>query len=504
MKKLSVTLALLLCLLLCVFAFASCDKNKKTDNATAALTTATTASSDCAHVPASDYSIDTVSTCTTDGQKSIHCTVCGKSIPGTEVALPAGHVAASEYTVDVEPTCTTPGSKSYHCVVCNAIVEETKVVLDPVSTEHRVEWIVDSEATIFNQTGHRHGTCSLCHQPLEEDTAFQPTIVNSKTAENVSNGDPNYGAGSFYVSMNAADARGEKHFYPNDDDPSGNDLWFEYSLLWNPTLTNYDGQMRTPDGKKYDNDRASVISLISFRMMGGNGGTYKDFYRLSVKDGTSVDCPYAGGINLETYRPNLSPAYACIYDLGLGEPYYKGVLDETVTAASYPVIGEYGWHRIGFRFHQDAKIDNDHPYPSTKNANSKTTLSGYSELYIDGVRIWKVETSLQGTWDDTKGEWAGRWDGLYANGIHLYFASVDPNDETRIVYNDNDKLIVEMKMQDLFTCEDAVYVVYDDVHLSCGNGFVLNVQPNAAPAETTITLDEGVTVPGTIHFKPAD
>ena len=504
MKKLSVSLALLLWLLLCVFAFASCNKDKKKDSTTAALTTAATTSSGCAHVPASDYSIDTVATCTTDGQKSIHCTVCGKSIPGTEVVLPAGHVAASEYSVDVQPTCTTKGSKSYHCVVCNAIIEETKVELDPVATEHNIEWIVDSEATIFNQTGHRHGECTLCHQPFDEDTTFQPTVYNSKTAENVSNGDPNYRDGSFYISTYASDARGEKHFYPTDEDLDGNDLWFEYSLLWNPTLANYDGKLWDPVKRAFDDDQASVISLISFRKKNGDQGTFKDLFRLYTRNDASVDCAYAGGMYIATYRPLLTPAYACIYDLGLGEPYYKGALDENVTAASYPVIGEYGWHRIGFRFHQETVLDNDHPYPKVKNGSNAAIPSAYSELYIDGVRIWKVETSMQGTWSDETSEWLERNHGLRINGLSLYNMSVDPNDPTKLSFSDNDSLIVEMKMQNILTSEQAVYVVYDDVHLTCGDGFVLNVVPDAAPTVTNITLDEGVVVPGTIYFKPAD
>ena len=128
----------------------------------------------------------------------------------------------------------------------------------------------------------------------------------------------------------------------------------------------------------------------------------------------------------------------------------------------------------------------------------------YSELYIDGVLIWKVETSMQGNWDDEKSEWVERDHGLRINGLSLYNMSVDPNDPTKLLFSDNDNLIVEMKMQNILTSEQAVYVVYDDVHLTCGDGFVLNVVPDAAPTVTNITLDEGVVVPGTVYFKPAD
>lgn len=522
MKKFAFSIALTLCLVLALFAFASCGGKTKTpaDTTAAATTTAATTAGgngDHVHVWDEDYTTDVTATCSREGVESIYCSICREIKPGSTRSVPMlDHTPATTYTVDAPETCSANGSKSIHCTVCGASIDGTAVPIPSDSTKHVVnDWDMTNAPTIFNRNGSRSGTCSLCSSPVNENLTWTPVVVNSSETPEKTDpyDDPNYGKGSFYISMSAEDARGDKHFYPNEVDAEGNDLWFEYSILWNPTLANYDGKMLTPNGKKYDDNRASIISLISFRKdkkNGGDGGTYKDFYRLSVKNGASVDCPYAGGIDLGVYRPRLEPAYTCVQDLGGGKPYYKGSLDDVVTEASFPTIGEYGWHRIGFRFHQDTVLDEEHPYPYLSSSSKNAAIqSGYSELYIDGVLIWRVETNMQGTWDPTArsgaGEWADRYDGLRINGISLYETTViTDGDVSNLKFSDNRNLIVEMKIQDFFTSTETAIVAYDDVHLTCGNGFVLNVVPNESPVAENITLAEGVTVPGTVHFKLAD
>ena len=510
MKKLYLSLALILCLALCVFSFASCkkDNDETTATDTEPVTTAeatTAAPTEHVHVAEDEYTTLTPPSCTEPGSKAYYCTVCRELIPGTTVDIPAtGHVPATEYTVDLEETCTTAGSKSYHCTVCQKIVESTVVPIPSDPDKHVVEWTV-KEPHLLDQNGHKSGECSLCHTPLEEDIAWEPTIFNSKTAEKVSNGDPNFGTGSYYLSKEVQEILGDKHFYPTDDNPDGYDLWFEYSLLWNETLANYDGRLYDPVKRKFDDDQQSVIALISFRKKNGDQGTFKDLYRIYTRDNASVDCPYAGSINMTTFRPLLDPAYSCVYDLGAGKPFYKATLDDPVTAASFPALGGYGWHRIGFRFHQEVVIDNEHPYQKLTASNRSAAIpSAYSELYIDGVLVWKVETSMQGNWDDANGEWAERNHGLRINGLSLYNYKVDASDPTQLAYSDNTALIVEMKLQNVFDCANAVIVVTDDAHWTCGTGFVRNVEPDPSPVATNIEIADGVTVPGTVYFKLAD
>ena len=57
-----------------------------------------------------------------------------------------------------------------------------------------------------------------------------------------------------------------------------------------------------------------------------------------------------------------------------------------------------------------------------------------------------------------------------------------------------------------------MYVAFDDVHWTCGDGFVRNVEQVTTPAAKTITLDDkgtedtadDVTASGAIFFQFAD
>ena len=525
MKKSYLSLALLLTLVLCVFAFASCGK-EKTDattalDATAALTTAagttaqattaeatTAAPTRCAHVPAAEPTVTEPATCTDDGTQAYFCSVCHEMIPGTTETIPAkGHTPETDYTVDADATCSADGSKSIHCAVCHEIIPGTAVKIDADPAKHVVTtWTSVKEPHLLDQNGHRSGVCSLCSSPVEEDLVWEPTIFNSKTYDYVSNGDPNYGTGSFYVSKNVTELLEEgQHYYPTEEHPEGHDLWFEYSILWNETLANYDGRLWDPVAKKFDENQESVIALVSFRKQEGDQGSFKDLYRLYTNDNKSTTCPYAGHLSFETYRPGMEPADSCVYDLGAGQT-YKGVLDETVTADSFASIGEYGWHRIGFRFHQEALVEHERKYPkyNANRADGEIVQNGWSELYIDGVCVWKVETSMQGYWDTAKREWAERYDGIRMNAISLFNANNDTTDPDKAVYLDNPKLIVEIKLQNVKDCANPVIFVYDDVIWTCGDGFVRNVEPDPSPVAQTLRIADGVTVPATVYFKLAD
>ena len=200
MKKLYLSLVLILCLALCVFSFASCKKDNDETTAADTESVTTAAPTEHVHVAEDEYTMLTPPSCTEPGSQAYYCAVCRELIPGTTVDIPAtGHVPATEYTVDREETCSAAGSKSYHCTVCQKIVEETVVPIPSDPDKHVVEWTV-KEPHLLDKNGHRSGTCSLCNTPLEEDFAWEPTIFNSKTAEKVSNGDPNFGTGSYYLS----------------------------------------------------------------------------------------------------------------------------------------------------------------------------------------------------------------------------------------------------------------------------------------------------------------
>ena len=71
--------------------------------------------------------VTTAATCTSTGVRTYTCTECGAT--RMETIPQAAHSWNSDYTVDVEPTSTTDGQKSIHCSVCNAIQPGSIVVL---------------------------------------------------------------------------------------------------------------------------------------------------------------------------------------------------------------------------------------------------------------------------------------------------------------------------------------------------------------------------------------
>ena len=110
------------------------------------------------HDWATDYTVDTPATCTTDGSKSIHCSGCDEVKDVTPI--PAGHSWADDYTVDTPATCTTDGSKSIHCDNC----DETKDVT-VITAGHAWDndFTVDTPAACA-QDGSKSIHCANCDE----------------------------------------------------------------------------------------------------------------------------------------------------------------------------------------------------------------------------------------------------------------------------------------------------------------------------------------------------
>ena len=390
----------------------------------------------------------------------------------------------------------------------------------PCTGEHTWDgnFTVTKTATVLND-GEKVEHCSVCGMSRAAAVPFEVTVYNSKNPSGYVYADGDY----FFISKSVADIKGDKTFHPTATDADGNDLWFEYSFLWNDTLSNWD-QSR------------SEMSLFGFR---NTAGKYRDFYYLYTKDGQSGDCPYKGHVDYSTYMGGYADAdaYQCAYDLTsegntfFGDPvgqYYAGWAychPGGVTRASSPYVYDAesmatgGWHRIGVRFHQAAEVDND---------KGGVVYTGYTELYIDGVKVWKVETDMQGYWKN--GQWNQqkgygsdttkkadlKWNDLLLWYAKTELAPEDNADEWTLVnglyYKDNDTMKVQARLDQVAKSTNAVYVSIDDVHWTCGDGFVRNVEQVVTPAAKTIILDnkgnddpaDDVTTSGAIFFQFAD
>ena len=468
MKK--VTLALILILVLCVFAFASCGKKKAAAETAASTTAAETAAAttdgetEHVHVPASEYTIDKQANCVNTGSKSYHCTECGEIIPETVVVIEKlPHTPEDKITVIEKPTCNATGLQAYYCNVCGEIIESTTEVIPVDENAHKVaEW--SAKPTLLNPSVHAIGECTICHAVLEEDHVFVPDVLDSKEAPS-----------TYTVSKTSEEIRGDKHFHPTEEDLDGNDLWFEYSFLWNETFANWTG--------------LSEMEVAGIWNASNSYANHKAFYYFYATDNPGKDCPFGGHFDYSAYMPGMS--WECAVDPENGLPRYKAGWANPITEADSPAIGEYGWHRFGVHFHQEVV-----EYNETKGG---VVYSGYHELFIDGVKVWKVLTNMQGNWKNDK--WNDADKSMKGTDSLLWSAEYDGANWT---YSENDVSIKIYLSSSFHGSVESVYFVIDDPIWTCGDGFVLNVVPDENPAEATVTLAEGVTVPGAIHFKLAD
>ncbi len=144
-----------------------------------------------------EYTIDVEPTCTAEGSRSIHCSVCGLTKPGSSETIkakghtwgdwkelvspdcddsgaqerectechtketknlsPNGHTWNEDFTIDKEATCTTDGSKSIYCTKCGAVKESETI---PAKGHSFGEWV----EVISKSTGeaNEERTCTVC------------------------------------------------------------------------------------------------------------------------------------------------------------------------------------------------------------------------------------------------------------------------------------------------------------------------------------------------------
>ena len=266
----------------------------------------------------------------------------------------------------------------------------------------------------------------------------EKTTVNLFDSKNPA-GHPYYDSetNAFVVSKSLADIQGEEHFYPTQEHPGGQDLFFEYSMYWNPSLANWSNAGGKAEAK-----------AIVFRH-DPNNQTTQEPYLFYTKDGQSSDCPFAGHFDFSGMAPS---SWKCVLEGDMYSGYAPGKYSrQDVLNTDSPSIGGYGWHRIGIRVHQEATI----------NAGN-VKYSGWTELYIDGSKVWKIGLNV---------------DNAHSRGYELFNADIDPENPSELVYRDNDSAyptLVQMRFENfVYANDDIVYFAIDDPIWSIGDdGFV--------------------------------
>ena len=485
MKKLTLTLALVLCLVLCAFAFASCGKDKAASTTAAKATAGNT---ECAHVWG-EYVYDIEPTCSDLGMKSKYCTICGAQDPASveEVAM-LPHTEGENYTVDTKPTCSAVGYESKHCTVCGQPIASTVRRIDIDDKAHDVDdWTVTAQATMFNQTGSRTGTCKLCHQPVNEELKYEPIVLacdGSKTGRYE------------YDQISFKDIRGDKHFYPTEGDDYGNDLYVEYSILWNPSMLNLDGANNTKNPYIVTRLKDTDPILYWSPTTKIKTSDVKDFpgafewmgrYRVPITDG-EVATPTG-------MAPTYTDAANGKYTLG---DQYSDFPNIGGNAAQPDVNNldnghEWGWHRIALRYHLELA---DEAAVKAGTAGDKTSdYVGTVTVYIDGVAVYKLKTADFAVGNEQPG--------IRTLTGSLFTAEADG--EGGITYTDMDDNWVdpfELAQRSVKSGTTA-YVVIADVMVTCGKDFAMKVDRVDNPEAAKFVVDEAnnVEIDAPVYFK---
>ena len=108
-------------------------------------------------------------TCTEAGNKHYDCINCNYEY--NEVIVAKGHVYDStKYVTDVPATCTTDGQKSVHCNVCNAII--TNTITSIPATGH---------SNVNGGTSAIHTKCNTCGVTTSTSHSYTSTITTQPT-----------------------------------------------------------------------------------------------------------------------------------------------------------------------------------------------------------------------------------------------------------------------------------------------------------------------------------
>ena len=257
---------------------------------------------------------------------------------------------------------------------------------------------------------------------------------------------------------------GAKHFYPTSENPDGNDLFIEYSFLWNETFA----------GLNNDNKQPILNARIS--CTAGNN----DLSWMSLIDdangsaGPFAGCFEYGGLQTvevgpEGMAPTVGDTYQDFPNIGGTDP-------------DHP---EWGWHRVGIRFHQE--VSN----AAKVKTGSTPKYRFFVEIYIDGELSSRLSNATKGsiksgnslfTVSKDYSEGATEYDGLYYSDVA------------------QDVEIWGVRVQTDKTSSGVAYFAYADYSVTCGQDFVLDVSRVDYPEPTYMLFDDGTSRLSSTYF----
>ena len=147
---------------------------------------------------------------------------------GEDDCLAGNHTWADAATVDTEATCTTDGQKSVKCVVCGEIDPDSVEVIESAGQHDLTNETIVTQPTVFSK-GLKTAVCSICDEVVSVTINETPATVITMTTS---------GGSEIRDYEDFDDILGDDHFYPTEENPNGNSLYVEFSFLWNETLAN--------------------------------------------------------------------------------------------------------------------------------------------------------------------------------------------------------------------------------------------------------------------------
>lgn len=263
---------------------------------------------------------------------------------------------------------------------------------------------------------------------------------------------------------------GAKCFHPTNENPTGNDLLIEYSVLWNNTVANFN-KSTTKSVKTYlcdEEDHSKQAPLAYWSPINGISGN---------------DCQYAGGF--EWCGSFVTP----ISDGEVTTP--AGMVGSGVEYADYPNLAganqaspEYGWHRIGLRYHEE--VTNADAVKGGANAEYYLTVT----IYVDGVAIAKLGADACTTGSD--------------RDCKLYTAESDGAGGINYTdIGDNVDLCIFNIAGKNAGSNIAVFVVAEP-YASCGRNFVQTVERVDSPESIYYRHGGNAGIPADTYYRVVD
>ncbi|MBO4283723.1 MAG: hypothetical protein J5958_03765 [Clostridia bacterium] len=319
--------------------------------------------------------------------------------------------------------------------------------------------------TVCSAAGHTHEGLLLCTHCDGCNLDVEPQPAVKKCNDSSKSGEKEYIPEEFII-------RSVQGYDADNPDPA-NDLLMEFSILWNPTMLNLDGEVEGSEGP-----------YCATRIMGG--GTSNLTYWSGTNDPKGSWCPYAGGF--EGAKVTKGGPAGMLKNHGDYSDYPN--IGGTVAAADANNLEnghEWGWHRVGVRVHQEVRNLAALMEDTTPGATAPTYRTTVT-VYFDGEEVFSV-------YGDNK-----------LAGHYLY--TVASNGDGTVTYTpiaDDVKAIPFALHSRRVKSDTAAYVVTADISVTCGTEFVQDVERVNAPAgNPTYTVAAGVNVPAKMYFKLAD